>query len=185
MNPTVALQPTRLQLKEKQFNPASFPYPRSDGFLRFRQSRCFTGRAGTLSAVSIARTPVLRRVTHLHSASARKVVTTTRRKRNGGNRTILSTEDGLSRKLTRRFVFLIPGRGRDNCKHSCCLGQPARCGSQQKAALGDRSDAATRPACSGYYGNCSSPVCPCEDIAAGPACPSPSKGVLAIKPQVA
>lgn len=36
-----------------------------------------------------------------------------------------------------------------------------------------------------YYGNCSSPVAPCEDIAAGPACPSPSKGVTVIKPQAA
>src|SRR5438093_9587401 len=36
-----------------------------------------------------------------------------------------------------------------------------------------------------YYGNCSSPVFPCEDIAAGPACPSPSKGVIVVNPQAA
>src|SRR2546422_1073667 len=36
-----------------------------------------------------------------------------------------------------------------------------------------------------YYGNCSSPVFPCEDIAAGPACPSPSKGGIVFNPQAA
>jgi len=38
---------------------------------------------------------------------------------------------------------------------------------------------------SAYYGNCSSPVCPCEDMAAGPASPSPSKGVVFVNPQAA
>ena len=31
-----------------------------------------------------------------------------------------------------------------------------------------------------YSGNFSSPVDPCDDIAAGPACPSPSKGVVLV-----
>jgi hypothetical protein len=53
-----------------------------------------------------------------------------------------------------------------------------------EAAQATGGDAASPPRVfNRYYGNCSSPVFPSEDIAAGPACPSPSKGVSAVKLQ--
>ena len=60
---------------------------------------------------------------------------------------VSSRRDSFDPEKPLLWLLVFPtGRGRGNCKHSCCLG-PVQllCGLQQKTAPGDRSDAAYLP----------------------------------------
>ena len=102
-------QARRAQRVGSSHHQSLFTAHRREGFLRFHRSRCFARRAARsrIFAVSVAprSNPALRRANYLRSASP---VTSLRvpadEKGNGGKRTIFSTEDESSRKLTRRFV---------------------------------------------------------------------------------
>jgi hypothetical protein len=158
-------------------NQCSCTAHRREGFLRFHRSRCFARRAARASGSSLSKSahapiPRYATLTHLRSASS---VTSSRvpadEKGNGVKRTIFSTEDESSRKLTRRFGGLRRKNYSDFClSPSRRAGQlqalmlpeisPAAMRFAAEVAPGDRGDAAPRPACSTVITGIVQALCP-------------------------